>query len=197
MTQSQYQPNLYSINSSFQDQCWSRLFTSSLPMLILCDFPAKMSDPPSNCKISGLDGFSQFLNLAILDIDCDVKLSLIFNRYWLFVDCCSPGSSSPTTHPLYQSYQYIALWTQDNRDHQYQTLPINMFKKITRIQYISSFPGRLKGKKDLGKQFDLFNLNMDPSTEIPSLLLPSPTLFVHGLTFRDHKGRLTKKPLNL
>ena len=175
--------NLLNINTACQDHCLPTLLSTINPCMVLCDFPSRIPYPPPHISIYGLEDFSIFLNAALSQHQSDIYIftqSIFHLRKLLFKPC-----------PLTKPFTFFTRTSNSAPGELkiieiFNSFPNDTFGKITSLKYLLTFPTSLKGKKGpWTKNFDLFQLTLDPCAAVSSIQLPTPNLLLHGIMFDE------------
>ena len=175
--------NLSKINHAFQEKATIAIpinFLKAESLIILCDFPSKIPDFGKRSQVFALDDLSYFLDAAISDYSSNIII--ITQQFPTLRKILFPP------FPLPRPFHWFSRTSSSAPDELklievINSLPSQCFSKIQSFSYLSSFSVRLINTKKLpyNKKFDLFLLAMDPSSESPSLMLPQPSTFIHGV----------------
>ena len=179
--------NLSKINHAFQEKATIAIpinFLKAESLIILCDFPSKIPDFGKRSQVFALDDLSYFLDAAISDYSSNIII--ITQQFPTLRKILFPP------FPLPRPFYWFSRTSSSAPDELklievINSLPSQCFSKIQSFSYLSSFSVRLINTKKLpyNKKFDLFLLAMDPSSESPSLMLPQPSTFIHGVVLGE------------
>ena len=136
--------NLNSFNSTFQLQCWNYRRKSTLPSIILRDFPSQISDPNAHFKIFGLDDFAFFLHCITSFPDSQI---LVFTQRFTIL--------SKLISSAFSIQRQFKLFFRSNSASPFELqlieisslVPPLVFQKTIDLQYLSSFDVRLSNQK--------------------------------------------------
>ena len=181
------------INELFQSEVWQYLCdhtSDDTNMILLCDFPSKISKPSFHCQIYGLDDFQYFLQATSLNAEHDIVVSTqhsaTLKRILQF--------KNPHVPPFrFFTRSSSALPFELKLIEILNILPEQSFKKTESLQFIKSFFVGLHNRKaPYNKSFDLFLLSLNSDSFCHSLLLSSPEFAIHGLFFTENSELLSQ-----
>ena len=172
--------NLYSINSTFQLHCWNYISTSSLSSIILRDFPSQISNPSAHFKIYGLDNFAYFLHS--INSFPDFQTLVFTQRFNILSKLVSADFSIQRPFKLFSRSNSVSPFELQFIEIS-SVIPQGVFQKTTSLQYLSSFKVLLTNKKGpFLKSFHLFQLDINPISELNTLYSPMPVIRTVGFS---------------
>ena len=149
-------------------------------IVILCDFPSRIPDFSFKSQVFALDDLAYFCNAVANDHTIDIIV--ITQQFSTLYKLLFPPF--PLSRPFYWFSRVSSSAPDELKIIEItNSLPPQCFSKIYSLSYLSSFTVRLINLKKLpyDKKFDLSLLAINPTSESTSLLLPQPSVYIHGI----------------